>query len=127
VGLVPVDARQVQRLTVAAVRLPAGGLPAKSQFCRPSAMGRTWFSTQLFETGTSPSLTMRVSSAQLLRLQSMACILAELGGTGCLCVSSQRWNIAGTRRFWRYRIRLRSSAGSSSISRSILDKSWWHR
>jgi hypothetical protein len=32
---------------IAAARLPARRLPAKSQFERPSAIGRIWFSTQL--------------------------------------------------------------------------------
>ena len=35
------------KLITAAARWPARKLPANSQFCRPSAMGRMRFSTQL--------------------------------------------------------------------------------
>jgi hypothetical protein len=40
---------------IAAARLPARRLPAKSQLERPIAMGRIWFSTQLLSAGRSPS------------------------------------------------------------------------
>lgn len=53
---------------IAAARLPARRLPANSQFDRPRAIGLIWFSTQLFEIGTSPSLTKCVSSLQRFRL-----------------------------------------------------------
>lgn len=59
---------ECSRLMIAAARLPARRLPANSQFALPRAMGRMWFSTQLFEIGTSPSSTKRVSSFQRLRL-----------------------------------------------------------
>jgi hypothetical protein len=35
------------RLMTAAARLPALSDPANNQFCRPSAIGRIWFSIQL--------------------------------------------------------------------------------
>lgn len=47
---------------MAAARLPARRLPANSQFDRPMAIGRMWFSTQLLDIGTSPSSTKRVTA-----------------------------------------------------------------
>ncbi|MCY1411602.1 hypothetical protein D9M71_269910 [compost metagenome] len=43
------------RLMIAAARLPLRSDPANSQFERPSAHGRIWFSTQLLSMGTAPS------------------------------------------------------------------------
>lgn len=40
---------------IAAARLPLRSEPAKSQFLRPSAHGRIWFSAQLLSMGTAPS------------------------------------------------------------------------
>jgi len=40
---------------IAAARLPARSEPAKSQFLRPMAIGRIWFSIQLLSMGTFPS------------------------------------------------------------------------
>jgi hypothetical protein len=56
------------KLMTAAARLPARSDPANSQFCRPSAIGRMRFSTQLLSIGRSPSSRKRVSATQRLRL-----------------------------------------------------------
>ncbi len=40
---------------IAAARLPLRNDPAKSQFLRPRAHGRIWFSAQLLSMGTAPS------------------------------------------------------------------------
>ena len=55
VRVVPVEPGRVMRLMIAAARLPARKLPANSQFERPMAIGRIWFSTQLLSHGTAPS------------------------------------------------------------------------
>ncbi len=43
------------KLMIAAARLPLRNDPAKSQFLRPRAYGRIWFSAQLLSMGTAPS------------------------------------------------------------------------
>ena len=49
---------------IAAARFPLRSDPAKSQFLRPSAQGRIWFSYQLLSMGTAPSSRKRDSAAQ---------------------------------------------------------------
>lgn len=43
------------KLMIAAARFPLRSDPANSQFERPSAHGRIWFSTWLLLMGTTPS------------------------------------------------------------------------
>ena len=56
------------RLMMAAARWPASSEPANSQFLRPIAMGRIWFSIQLLSMGNLPSSMKRVNAAHRLRL-----------------------------------------------------------
>lgn len=71
---------------MAAARLPARRLPARSQFDLSTAIGRICFSTQLFEIGTSPSLTkcLRRSLRKLLQLVNHLRHEAGTGGKECL-------------------------------------------
>ena len=57
VWVVPLMPAECSKLMMAAARLPACRLPAKSQLDLPRVVGLSWFSTHLFEIGTSPSLT----------------------------------------------------------------------
>ncbi len=67
-GFVPVDTRGVQQAHDGRRPFARAQAPANSQFDLPSAIGRMWFSTQLFEIGTSPSSTKCVTSPQGINL-----------------------------------------------------------
>lgn len=63
-GSCPLSLAEGTRPIVAAAHSLPRKLPENSQFCRPSAMGRMRFSTQLLSLGSSPSSMKRPDDVQ---------------------------------------------------------------
>jgi hypothetical protein len=71
VRVVPVDPCRVHQAHDRRCALPSAQAPRESQFGRPSATGRIWFSTQLSQ-GRSPSWRYRVNASHRIELGRLA-------------------------------------------------------
>jgi hypothetical protein len=67
----PVEPRRLDKLMIAAARLPLHSDPAKSQFLRPSAHGRIWLSGS--QTRLPASNLLRTVHASFLAHGSSLC------------------------------------------------------